>query len=97
MFHQSSKVFRPKELVNPLVELRNTDIVSPAEVHTAIMVAIVNLASWFGKKTLAILLMARLKARAFIAANFAALQASRSFGSRSLLEPTLRPRCRRYT
>jgi hypothetical protein len=43
MFHQSSQVFRLQELVNPLVELRNTDIVPSAEVQAPIMTAIVNL------------------------------------------------------
>jgi hypothetical protein len=42
MFHLSSKVFRPKEFVNPLVELRNTGIVFSAEVHTVIMAALLN-------------------------------------------------------
>jgi hypothetical protein len=51
IFHLSSKVFRPKEFVNPFVELRNTGIVFSAEVHTVIMAAILNLASSSAKKT----------------------------------------------
>jgi hypothetical protein len=50
MLHLSRKMFCPQELVNPLGELRNTGIVSYAEVHTEIMAVTLNLASWFGKK-----------------------------------------------
>jgi hypothetical protein len=50
MFHLSSKVFRPKEFMNPLVELRNTGIVFSAEVHTVIMAAILNPVSSSAKK-----------------------------------------------
>jgi len=50
MFHLSGKVFRPKEFVNPLGELRNTGIVLSTEVHIAIMAAILNLKSLFAKK-----------------------------------------------
>jgi hypothetical protein len=54
MFHQSSKVFGPKELVNSLVELRNTEIVPSVEVHTAILSEILNLVFVFSKEILAI-------------------------------------------
>src|ERR1700730_851669 len=50
MLHLPRKVFRPKESVNPLSELRNTGIVSSPEVHIAIMAAILNLVSLFARK-----------------------------------------------
>jgi hypothetical protein len=42
------------QLVNPPVELRNTEIVSSAEVHTKPPIAILNIALWFGNAKLAI-------------------------------------------
>ena len=52
MLHLPSKVFRLKEFMNSLGELRNPGIVSSAEVHTETMAVILNLAPWFGKKNL---------------------------------------------
>jgi hypothetical protein len=49
MFHQSRKVFRPEEVVNPLGELRKTGIVFSTEAHTVIMDAIVSPKSSFAK------------------------------------------------
>jgi hypothetical protein len=50
MFHPPRKVFRLKEVVNPLGELRNAGVVSSTEVHIEIMSAILNLISLFDKK-----------------------------------------------
>jgi hypothetical protein len=50
MFHPPRKVFRLKEVVNPLGDLRTTNAVLPAEVHIGIMGAILNLISLFDKK-----------------------------------------------
>jgi hypothetical protein len=52
MFHLSRKVFRPKELVNPLSQSRNTGIILSPEVHITIMAAILSLASLFAKKNM---------------------------------------------
>ena len=50
MFHQSREVFRPKEVVNPLGELRKTGIVFSTEAHTVIMDAIVSIKPSFAKR-----------------------------------------------
>lgn len=47
MFHQPRKVFPPKEVVNPLGELRHPSIVFSAEVHTAIMEEILSIKTTF--------------------------------------------------
>jgi hypothetical protein len=50
MFHLSSKVFGPKEFVNPLGKLGNTGVIPSAEAHIEIMAAILNVASLIAKK-----------------------------------------------
>ena len=43
IFHLSRKILGPKEFVQPLFELRNTSVVPSAEVHTVIMIRILNI------------------------------------------------------
>jgi hypothetical protein len=74
MSHLSRKMFGPKELVNPLVELRNTNVVSPTEVHTVIMAEILSIAPWFGKKN-----RPEMKMRSVVAVLIIVMSATQTF------------------